>query len=41
MSGGIGASLVHHDLAAMPVTDLKAHLSVMLAFQKRYVMSNK
>ena len=38
---GLGASLVHHDLAAVPVTDFDMHLSAMLPFHRRYMTSNK
>jgi len=40
-SGDLGASLVHHDLAAEPVTNFEAHLPTMLGFHKRYMTSNK
>ncbi len=40
-SGDLGASLVHHDLAAVPVTDFKSHLPTMLPFHRRYMTSNK
>ncbi|HPH06910.1 MAG TPA: MBL fold metallo-hydrolase [Methylotenera sp.] len=40
-SGDLGASIVHHDLAAEPVTNFKAHLSSMIPFHQRYMTSNK
>ena len=40
-SGDLGASLVHHDLAVVPVADFDAHLPAMLPFHRRYMTSNK
>lgn len=40
-SGDLGASLVHHDLAALPVTQFEEHLPSMLPFHQRYMTSNK
>ncbi len=40
-SGDLGASLVPHDLAGIPVTDFEAHLSAMQPFHRRYMTANK
>ena len=40
-SGDMGASLVKHDEADMPVKDFKAHIPLMDGFHRRYMISNK
>lgn len=40
-SGDLGASLVPHELAAVPVEDFNAHLPAMLPFHRRYMTANK
>ncbi len=40
-SGDLGASLVKHDEADVPVDDFKKHIPLMEGFHKRYMISNK
>jgi len=40
-SGDLGASIVKHDEADVPVEDFKAHIPLMEGFHKRYMISNK
>jgi len=40
-SGDLGASLVDHDVAAQPVEDFAAHVSSMIGFHRRYMISNR
>lgn len=40
-SGDLGASLVDHDVAALPVTDFDSHIDSMIGFHRRYMISNK
>jgi len=40
-SGDLGASLVPHDEAAIPVTSFEKHIPNMLGFHQRYMVSNK
>ena len=40
-SGDLGASLVTHEQAAKPVTDLASHLPFMTGFHKRYIVTGK
>ena len=40
-SGDMGASIVKHDEADVPVEDFKEHIPLMEGFHKRYMISNK
>lgn len=40
-SGDMGASLVDHEEAAQPVADFDRHVSHMIDFHRRYMISNK
>lgn len=40
-TGDLGASLVDHELAALPVTDFGTHLPTMSGFHRRYMISNR
>jgi len=40
-SGDLGASIVKHDEADVPVEDFKAHIPLMEGFHKRYMIANK
>jgi flavorubredoxin len=40
-SGDLGTSLVSHERAAEPVTDLASHLRDMTVFHKRYIVTGK
>lgn len=40
-SGDLGASLVDHDAAAIPVQDFDAHIPTMIGFHQRYMVANK
>ncbi|HEY5994059.1 MAG TPA: MBL fold metallo-hydrolase [Gallionellaceae bacterium] len=40
-SGDLGASIVKHDEADVPVEDFKKHIPLMEGFHKRYMISNK
>lgn len=40
-SGDLGVSLVDHNAAEKPVEDFDAHISKMIGFHRRYMVSNK
>ena len=40
-SGDLGASLIDHQVAAVPVKDFDQHLPFMIGFHRRYMVSNK
>jgi flavorubredoxin len=40
-TGDLGASLIDHDAAALPVLDFDAHVKTMIGFHRRYMISNR